>query len=538
MNHSNHKEQHQHHNHEEISYFLPDHIILHLNHPIDYPADKLASDLDNFLRQGGKYPPWTERISPSESYSFLTFPFSTEGFQHSFVRVFIKDGTRQEDVGRLLSDIFSDTRGQPIVIRDIEGQQVSIVSATANWLAGGGSHGIGLPGPGAWPEKADIVPDGGYSFIEGTEIKNGESGDGSGINIAILDTAPCISDIDMAYEKWRNPTEHLHPYVKGKNYLIDRLLHPRYGKLNVYPATLEEHRLAAPYIVFGHPYSLADHGLFVAGIIHSFAPHADLHLFEVLHPNGVGCVWNILVGLLKALELHTYKNPLIINCSLVLGLPREGSGSDDFHLLFGHHGFPSGLSNYLTHFMLQIFDLLARENIVVVAAAGNDAQGTPGVANPSNRPPSRYPAALKDVIGVGALQRFTGDQVKIASYSNLACDPGMDGYVTFGGEEGKTGGMRGLYINPFPEYAGPEPRPRRGVRSTQVNYLPNDTGWAWWAGTSFAAPVITGLLAKWWNAGDDNGITRAKSILSKFTVSPDTYAGEKVISVHQQEVPV
>jgi hypothetical protein len=37
-----------------------------------------------------------------------------------------------------------------------------------------------------------------------------------------------------------------------------------------------------------NPYRMTDHGLFVAGIIHTIAPQAELHLIEVLNPYGVG----------------------------------------------------------------------------------------------------------------------------------------------------------------------------------------------------------------------------------------------------------
>ena len=49
--------------------------------------------------------------------------------------------------------------------------------------------------------------------------------------------------------------------------------------------------------------------------------------------------------------------------------------------------------------------------------------------------------------------------------------------MTLGGEPGEEQGVLGLYLGEFP---GGEP---------------NCTRWAWWAGTSFATPILTGAIA-------------------------------------------
>jgi subtilisin family serine protease len=113
----------------------------------------------------------------------------------------------------------------------------------------------------------------------------------------------------------------------------------------------------------------------------------------------------------------------------------------------------------------------------MVAAAGNDAQRNRH-RNYHGRPSARYPAAFDTVIGVGALPRgASGSGIAAASYSNLADRPQKTGFATLGGEDGVENGVLGLYIGPFPDGR------------------PNDTKWAWWAGTSFATPIVTGLVA-------------------------------------------
>jgi subtilisin family serine protease len=64
-----------------------------------------------------------------------------------------------------------------------------------------------------------------------------------------------------------------------------------------------------------------------------------------------------------------------------------------------------------------------------------------------------------------------------ASYSNLADRPKFTGVTTFGGEPGEGSGALGLYLGKFP--CGEA----------------NCTKWAWWAGTSFATPIFTGIVA-------------------------------------------
>ncbi len=68
------------------------------------------------------------------------------------------------------------------------------------------------------------------------------------------------------------------------------------------------------YGVAGHEYWMYDHGLFVAGIIHTIAREAQLHLIEVLNWFGVGTLETIARGLefARVSRKNTY-TPLIVN---------------------------------------------------------------------------------------------------------------------------------------------------------------------------------------------------------------------------------
>ena len=104
--------------------------------------------------------------------------------------------------------------------------------------------------------------------------------------------------------------------------------------------------------------------------------------------------------------------------------------------------------------------------------------------------------------------------------------------------------MRGLYLHKFPKDLGsPNPfLPGRklapgylrnpddfSLSLNDIQYEDNKTGWAWWAGTSFATPIITGLLARFWvPSGSD-----VQAILNMLSGGAITSQQERVISVNQ-----
>jgi subtilisin family serine protease len=231
---------------------------------------------------------------------------------------------------------------------------------------------------------------------------------------------------------------------------------------------------------------------------------------------------------LNVLHNPDIQRPLIINCSLVLNLPRDAGEGE----LFPDFPAPLADSDTLTHMQRpfeEIFNLLKQTDAVIVAAAGNDASR--GAASPTaGRPPARFPAAFADVIGVGAVspQRPTeGNPYQAASYSNLADDPAESGYVTLGGESGKDQGMLGLFINSYPN-----PADKSQADPHAIGYLDNESGWARWAGTSFATPIVSGILAAWWDGSLGPAASAAQTILGR-AVTGLTAQNEKVIVVEQ-----
>ncbi|MBI5668080.1 MAG: S8/S53 family peptidase [Chloroflexi bacterium] len=279
---------------------------------------------------------------------------------------------------------------------------------------------------------------------------------------------------------------------------------------------------------------MSAHGLFVADIICGVMGQttdylSHIHLYEVLNQWGVGTVETVARGLMAVIQQVKPGTRAVVNCSFAILIPRLGSEHNKRvgHRLPGetecerdsrlHYDarFRDNLRALLRgggearmRAMLEpIFDLLEQKGVVCVAAAGNEWNNTSGSHASSSRPVARYPAAFGSVIGVAALdERSHGPgKPKLAPYSNRADEPASAGFATFGGGVGAgpavggklpadaTNSIQGLYIGDF------------------CDGSPNTTWLAYWSGTSFAAPIITGALAAR-RAGGNNPVDAISSL--------------------------
>jgi hypothetical protein len=302
------------------------------------------------------------------------------------------------------------------------------------------------------------------------------------------------------------------------------------------------------------PYSLADHGLFVADIINDIAPGAELHVYRVIDDyggtdlelvarafrhaihaaRGRRIIINMSMGfgpqVMLARELirragEWYTNPEEWREKLVPGagaLVKAGvqaaevaayqaaeqlnptgdeaastatAGSRDAReeiKSLRKQGLIDLESNRFRGELLAlelIFSTKGARNVLVIAAAGNDSCQPKRVVGP------RMPAAIEGVLGVssylppeGKAQGTESGQNWIAAHYTNEDDffPPDDGVGAYGGRiEGGavTDGLYGLYVSDL-ELAG--------------GHMGNTTGYAQWAGTSFAAPIATGVAADLW----------------------------------------
>ncbi len=470
-------------------YFQPGQVMFHVT------GTATEESIEVLLREANKFAeseglqisaPRIQNFPPSEKYNDQQSRAESGGNKRSPFSLLYGDvtkngnrlGDQQDDLKELLNLIF-------LLDRELAklSNKSSLQVVSPNWLISGSRDDPGgTGGPGGRPSPYDGPSDNteykfhfSKSFLQ--QYSNYfEPECTEHVVVAILDTAPDLSKLDGSFEKWGENKNHP---------LISKMLNPDNRLLKVHFNS----RVSSPPIsdltYLDHDYEMHDHGLFVAGIIHSLAPHAELHLFQVLNRYGVGDL-EIIGETLANVFSQFEDSHLVVNLSLNYSIPLERAHTKigKTHTKLGKDLVPDIFGEaFLDHDLKReawlkraakpaelICDMFYDRKSGIIAAAGNDWDDQePG----SPRPKARYPAAFDHVVGVGALTR----NFKAASYSNLADKPPKDGITTLGGEKDAGNGILGTYIGEFPDGS------------------PNNNGWAWWCGTSFATPIISGLVA-------------------------------------------
>jgi len=192
----------------------------------------------------------------------------------------------------------------------------------------------------------------------------------------------------------------------------------------------------------------SDHGLFVAGLVHAVAPESQIHLIRVLNDENRGDL-GTLVAALDMFITHTLEqnrgtlDGTVINLSLGIHQPERPVESLETPLA------------------------LARAcGAVLVASAGNDSAG------------ARIPAAYPFVLGVAG-SNINDKQACFSNTGDVAAPSGDNGpdplLCTSMIED----------CADFPDYC---------VVSLAMHTAP-ESGYAYWTGTSFSAPLASGLAA-------------------------------------------
>jgi len=168
---------------------------------------------------------------------------------------------------------------------------VKLEVVSPNWLMSGGS--VENPGttggPGGRPSPVIDTDTGKYHiaprldlFLDSSEFKQLRAGInkddlGTGVVVAILDTSYSKEKLDKYHNKWKSHD------------ILNSLLgnSGSSGQLHLHLDSNVDSYLPK-LLIAGHGYDMTDHGLFVAGIINTIAPAAELHLYQVLNHHGLG----------------------------------------------------------------------------------------------------------------------------------------------------------------------------------------------------------------------------------------------------------
>jgi hypothetical protein len=419
-----------------------------------------------------------------------------------------------------LIELVNQMNGQIELPLDHEG--IIVQAITPNWILSSMSHSVGHPCPGGKPvpvPKGKIPsstanqPDSTTTALINTavvahseEMEVAISGQGGGtvraakqavpigggtsgepnscpVNVIILDTAPTQTEQELLELcNTRFPNQHRLRALLEENRL--HIYHAADLGFALPPPPPPNHD--DPHYTNRDKYNVSDHGLFIAGIIHTLAPTANIYLVEVLNQFGIGSIESITAGI-QAINAGLMRNntptidtslPLIVNCSLCIGF-LDAAELEQTGLVLSGNNVQTMRELESLRVALRSLDH-AGSQVRIFASSGNDA---PDVDPPA--PPDAYcPAAFDFVRGVGA----TNGMSERAWYSNKSDVPPIDGVLVYGGNL-IDNGSNDIVTDPLDAMLSIY------VEDTFPDGTTNDNGWAYWAGTSFATGRMSGLFA-------------------------------------------
>lgn len=370
-----------------------------------------------------------------------------------------------------------------------------LLTSADDQMGAGGPGGKPIPETGSQPDEEDYQ----FSFPNDDTLN---AGTGEGATVFVLDTAHNCERFAEIQAQGLNKNHPLlqnlltnppNPDCEADNFSLGENF-----KVTLQNGLPDDDPNKDRYLVPGHDYDMSDHGLFIAGMIRTIASDAKIHLVQVLNKYGVGSIGSIINGFRTAMRVAD-GHPTIFNMSFTMVTPIDGYDIRELKNTEIKNGDWKDLKEawktwkrILKHnrsldvasLILQyLCEHASRKGITLVAAAGNEGQGgTP--------PRPRFPALAKPVIGVGAIKRDNSP----TQYSNKADSPLSDGIATLGG---------GIDVNDFANKKSNSDPGILGIFTADTfpdgtSNDPNSNlywGWTRWSGTSFAAPIVSAVMA-------------------------------------------
>lgn len=240
--------------------------------------------------------------------------------------------------------------------------------------------------------------------------------------------------------------------------------------------------------------SHSGHGTFVSGLVHQLCPAATILSLRVLHTDGFSSESAVVLALNWLLDQIVNQGRQIDVVSMSLGFYSETGSVPEIQQV------------------RTLIEQLTSLGVLVVSAAGNDATTRPFMPAAFARGPGGAAGGVELLSAVGA-RNAPGDTT--AAFSNWGewvtlWAPGNALVSTVPLWEGAAEGGLDLL-----DGAGAGPDLRTAPDPDDLR-----TGFAVWAGTSFATPVIAGMLAnaltttECGEIGSDAGIDRARAALA------------------------
>jgi hypothetical protein len=237
----------------------------------------------------------------------------------------------------------------------------------------------------------------------------------------------------------------------------------------------------------------AEHGLFVSGLAHAVAPASSLHLIRVLNDAGCGDMATLIYEVNRFVASVAGGQKIVVNLSMGVHRPPVSATPT------ANCQVAEGDDNVLKCQIFSLGTLIGWQSfvgrVVFIAAAGNDSGNDPAV---TTHEVAQVPADFPLAVGVSA---STMDGQSPTCYTNIGhvAAPGGDGHA-LGGTIPPPPGVTATCA-PVAKVLCQDAQCPYGLMSLVTIQSADEQGFAYWSGTSFATPLVSGMAARLLSSG-------------------------------------